>query len=33
MQLLTTPQTLLTFLIGGIALGVLGNAAYQVLTN
>jgi len=33
MQLLTTPQSLLTFLIGGIALGVLGNAVYQVLTN
>jgi len=33
MQLLITSQTLLTFLIGGIALGVLGNAAYQVLTN
>ncbi len=33
MQLLTAPQTLLTFLIGGIALGVLGNAVYQVLTN
>lgn len=32
-QLLTTPQTLLTFLIGGIAMGVLGNAVYQMLTN
>jgi CRISPR-associated protein (Cas_Cas02710) len=33
LQLLTTPQTIGTFLIGGIALGVLGNAVYQLLTN
>jgi hypothetical protein len=31
-QVLTAPQTLLTFLTGGIALSVLGNAFYQWLT-
>ena len=33
LKLITAPQTLATFLIGGVALGVLGNAAYQLLTN
>ena len=32
-QVLTAPKTLLTFLTGGIALSVLGNAVYQLLTN
>ena len=33
LRLITAPQTLATFLLGGVALGVLGNAAYQLLTN
>ncbi len=32
-QLITEPKTLTTFLIGGMAIGVLGNAVYQLLTN
>ena len=32
-QVLTAPKTLFTFLTGGIALSVLGNAVYQLLTN
>ena len=32
-QVLTAPKTLLTFLTGGIALSVLGNAVYQLLTS
>jgi hypothetical protein len=32
-QVLTAPKTLLTFLTGGIAVSVLGNAVYQLLTN
>ena len=33
LELLTAPKTLSTFLLGGVALGVLGNAVYQLLTN
>lgn len=33
LKLLSAPKTLATFLLGGVALGVLGNAVYQVLTN
>lgn len=33
LQVIMAPQTLTTFLLGGVALGVLGNAAYQLLTN
>lgn len=33
LQLITAPKTLTTFLIGGVALGVVGNAVYQLLTN
>jgi hypothetical protein len=32
-QVVTAPQTLLTFPTGGIALSVLGNALYQWLTH
>jgi hypothetical protein len=32
-QVLTAPQTLLTFPTGGIALSVLGNALYPLLTS
>lgn len=33
LQLITAPQTLTTFLVGGVAIGVLGDAVYQLLTN
>jgi hypothetical protein len=33
LELLTEPRTLFTFLFSGIALGVMGNAVYQLLTN
>lgn len=33
LQLLTAPKTLTVFLLGGVAIGVLGNAVYQLLTN
>lgn len=32
-QILFTPATFLPFIIGAVALGVLGNAAYNLLTN
>lgn len=33
LQLLFTPQAFIPFLLGGIALAVLGNGVYQLLTN
>ena len=33
LQLITAPRTLTTFVFGGVAIGVLGNAVYQLLTN
>src|SRR5712691_4129300 len=33
LELLTAPKTLSMFLLGGVALSVLGNAVYQLLTN
>lgn len=33
LELFTAPKTLSMFLLGGVALGVLGNAVYQLLTN
>ena len=32
-QLILTPQTLWAFVLGGVVMGVLGNAVYQLLTN
>ena len=33
LQVLTAPKTLLTLLIGSVSLSVLGNAAFQLLSN